>query len=331
MRLNIQYTFSPSLVRRLYVDQAREITSATIALVPACLTPVARQAALEAKLLPPYSSAPVAAAERYELTLQVADPVDEEPDQIRAIADAERLLLELVAATPQLEADWAAEQSRIAAEKAAAEAEKAETHAAAIEAIRDGGLDSLLRRSDGEWLSTWERDSSARNRQAMEALGSDCSGRATAEAHRRNDAERDERRGVDAAWIAEHAPDLVARHADGWLPEAELLARLRDHVLRDLAEEPRYQRLEKGDLVHADECYQADASYHVGDAEELTEEQYQRFQRLIRLSPEGATVEPREHAGWCSGCAARNVAQLRHSALVTVTVLGRTLSREYAL
>lgn len=353
--IKIRYSYTPDLVRNLYTEQSRRADDVTIELQDSQLTPAARAALLDGvgysygygetlrTILSEHSSLPqiVSLASQNLVGIAVPDPVGSEPDVTQAVRDAETLLVALAARAPDLRAAWDAASVRrgaVAAENSRLEEVERQEK---IAAVRGRGLDAILRRdNDGSWESTHRPDSYARIALVCEALGDDAYARADVEAATRNEAEaaalaakRTEQRVAATAWIAEHAPELAARHAEDLLPTEELLTHVRDQVFGTI-DAPRYTKITPADVWHSDECDEPDAQYLVEPATELTAEEYAVLVQIRIQAPEGATVEAREHRGWCDSCNSgerTNRDVVRRSALVTVTALGRTLSREYAL
>lgn len=141
--------------------------------------------------------------------------------------------------------------------------------------------------------------------------------------------EREQAEAIDA-WVAEYGDESVrARHAEGLLPRAELLAAVRDQVFVDLSELPRYVRLRADDVAHDNDCpYDADLTFEASEVEALSAETYAALLVVRERAPEGATVTPRVHVGSCDACSGRIE---RYSALVSLDWYGIRLSREYTL
>jgi hypothetical protein len=348
MKIEIKYTYSPTLVRTLFVEQARRVTEQTVVLEESELSPGARQSLLDAVgYLQSYGdSSPKFECNGATARLQplaefravdLADPLPVESESTKDVArvDAERFLRELVARAPTLRAEWAAELERRASAKAEKARLDAETRQRRVDEIRQRGIDALLARDKaGRWTSLYYPHSSELNQIEREALGADCCEVSEAEAKRRNEEEDAARRLEEATWIAAHAPELAARHTEGLLPEAELLAAVREHEF-GLLQLDRYQKITAADLWHSDDCYEARPDFDVHTAEvKLTAKEYETLCALRAAAPKDATVEVREHSGFCNGCNGEEWNEhdiVRRSALVTVQRLGRKLSREYAL
>ena len=352
MKLTLVYTYTPELTRQIYVARAHKVDGSRIELADSQLSPAARAAALDALAPCIYSGVqktvddkttgvqPLASCEH--LTLGVVALVGDEPTVTQAVEDAERILLAAVAASPRHLAAWEAELERRAAVRAAADADADAAEAALRARIEAAGLECCLRQIEGTWQDTYAPDSRETNDRKRAVLGADCYERAKAEAELRNAAleeaqasARATRRVEETAWIAQYANDLADRHAEGLLPDAELAERLRDHMFARLVDVPRYARLVRGDVNFTEECDpDATVSFDVEDADEMDAGEYARLRLIRQLAPGGASVQAREHSGSCDcrSCGDRkNTEVSRRSALVTLTVLGRQLSREYAL
>ena len=155
---------------------------------------------------------------------------------------------------------------------------------------------------------------------------------AKTEADRRNEIENTERTTTETAWITEHAPELLDRHREGFLPEAELLDRVRDVIFGAIVA-PRYSRIVDHEILFTENC-DPDAEYSADDAGELTAAEYAALQVIREQAGGGATVQACEHEGHC-GCqhcgSVDNTQVVRRSARVSVKWGGRILSREYGL
>ena len=137
-----------------------------------------------------------------------------------------------------------------------------------------------------------------------------------------------------AAWVVEHGSDgQRARQEAGVLGEDEALGALRDALFADV-EAPRYVRLDADDVPHDETCPDASPSYDVDDASAtypLTDGEFAAVAAIRQAAPQGATVTPRVHLGWCTDDQCNAGSVRRASALVALVWHGRVLSREYVL
>ena len=130
-------------------------------------------------------------------------------------------------------------------------------------------------------------------------------------------------------WVAEHgSANQQGRHALGLLPEQEVLDAIRSTAYAGLDQFARYDRIEVADLPHEDGCYQSDLDCETEPAEDLSAEEYDRFQAIREAMPEGGTITALDHSCVCTDCGA---ALVRSSAKVMITVGAICFSREYAL
>jgi hypothetical protein len=182
------------------------------------------------------------------------------------------------------------------------------------------------------------RDEYAAHRAQLQSIADQRNADAAREAAEREATKRREcaeQRANIVAWIVEHgSASMKAREAERLLPEKELLDAVREWLFAPLADFARYERLDDGDARHADDCYTgAPIVYQTEDADELTEDEYERLGALravARWLAEPAEVQAREHRVMCKqrGCPAET---LRRSVLVSIDWNGYPLSREYAL
>lgn len=150
----------------------------------------------------------------------------------------------------------------------------------------------------------------------------------------RDEAERLEREGRYATAVSEFVTvhctaNQQSRHAEGLLPEVELLTAIRDHAFAQLADFVRYSRLRASDLDHtADDC---ESRFDAQPLTALTAGEFETLAAIRDSAPEGSAVEPRVHSAWCTSdtCEARTVT--RHSIKATIDWHGREFSREFAL
>jgi hypothetical protein len=149
----------------------------------------------------------------------------------------------------------------------------------------------------------------------------------------RERAERREREAAELrAWIAEHAPDMLERFDDGFLPAGatELHDRMADVVFAALdAEGVPYTPIEDDDIEHSEDCCYQESEYRSEEASGLSRLEYEMLKTLRRAAPVGATVQPRLHTARCGSCAESVV--YRTGAVATMTVAGVKLRREFAL
>lgn len=295
--IKIQYTYTPDLVRNLYTEQSRRADGVTIELQESQLTPAARAALLDG----------VGYDYGYGDTRMILSAERASLPQIVSLASSRHVELAVpdpVGAEPDV-----------------------------TRAVRDAeALLVALAAHAPERRAAWDAESARRDAIAAEKARLEADARNAAEAAA-DAAKRAEQRVAATAWIAEHATDLAARHAEGLLPTPELLARVRDHVFAAI-DAPRYEKITRADLWHSDECCESAPEFVTEPATDLTAGEYETLVRVRTKAPEGATVGVREHRGWCDTCngGERNERDVvRRSALVTVTALGRTLSREYSL
>lgn len=161
--------------------------------------------------------------------------------------------------------------------------------------------------------------------------------RAEAEAKAKAEAER-----TEMEWLARYGTgNQRARHAEGLLPDEELLALVRGVVfggldyLADGTQRRRYQRLHVADHAHHEECSDSDrVTFNVEEAQSLTAEQYDALcevRALVASAPIPLVVEAREHVASCGGCPGTDDVRIRYSLHVSGTWAGRMISREYAL
>lgn len=206
--------------------------------------------------------------------------------------------------------------------------EDARRRSKALDEIAVGGVMSLLGDAYADDYLAWRRRVATHEQlAAAEALRLERQASAAMAAKLR--AEDDARQLT--AWIGAHGTtSQIARHAEGLLPEEELLTALRDWIFAGLSGETRYKKIHGAEVDHAGECYQPEYRFGSDPAAALDEDEYAALQRIKQLAPHGATVLARVHYGQCqSECCTTRV--VRCGALVAVTVLGRDLSREYAL
>ena len=193
------------------------------------------------------------------------------------------------------------------------------------------GVEGLLKNDGGTWvhteyiggasLSTWQE------RNASDVVN--LIAQANAEAGRRNDAEKQARIDLIDAWVAgKGTENQKGRHALGLLPQDEVLDAMRDEVFEALESFPRYEKIKKKDLEHAEYCDIRGITCDVSDAAALTAEQYDQFAAIQKAAPQGAHSAALEHECECSECDAKLT---RTSARVGVTIGAFTFTREYAL
>ncbi|MFZ3047158.1 MAG: hypothetical protein WA151_14700 [Desulfatirhabdiaceae bacterium] len=131
-----------------------------------------------------------------------------------------------------------------------------------------------------------------------------------------------------SAWVVEHGTDnQKKRFKEGFLPEDEIVYAIRDQAFAPLADEPRYEKLTKGDVCDSDEDWHHDVGFNVYDADKLSAEEFDKLESLRGIMPE-ATITPRMHIGECDECETR---VRRVSFKVTMVVGELTLTREYGM
>jgi hypothetical protein len=354
MNLLISYTYTPDLSRTIFVERAEHVTRVTLTVPLTQLSPRARSALLgvthvgyqyQARTLAlafdPPSLDVGCVPELFvpnrltQLAMEWPDPVDTEVNVARATQDVETLLVRAEAATPAILAAVGAARER-------AEAAKREQVEADIVSYLAAPLDVWLEEGDNKWRVDNYRPRLNLPRPLSELIALDPrlavrADEAKAEAERRNvarAAEAELRESRRTSWIEIHAPEFVPRWSEGLLPEKELLARVRDVVFAGLADWPRYVRIVDSDLWHDEHCMQAVPIYSTEDADELTADEYTALDTFRVQAPPGATVEAREHVGYCAGCNGdkRNDHDVvRRSVRVTVDWHGTSVSREYGL
>lgn len=143
-------------------------------------------------------------------------------------------------------------------------------------------------------------------------------------------------------------PDSRSRIDEGLMPEDEQLNILRDWLLQEFEIAKginRYKPLKSRDLAHNDECAYAQCEFSSHKLDQgLSEAEYKRLNEIretIKLveeqtktgafseSPSLTTkYELRVHMAECASCENQTS---RRSCLVTMTLYGHTVSREYAL
>lgn len=130
-----------------------------------------------------------------------------------------------------------------------------------------------------------------------------------------------------AAFLARASESLRKRHARGLLPEAALLASMRDEVFAPLSDLPRYQRLSNDEVRRAlDADGDADVSYSTDNADTASDDDIELLERVEALMP-GAKVALRVHTASIDGI---DENKQRYSVLVTVRAGAFDFSREYA-
>jgi hypothetical protein len=350
MKLTVEYTFTPQLTAQIYVERAERRAAAKITVQDTQLPPGARADALVALAVVQqyhYSyrtleiSPDVAAVDRRPaaeadtIWLDWPDPVSTEPTVEDAVRDAATALRLAAEAAPRVRAE-------LERRKLEAEAESARKRADAIEA--------LLAKPLGVWLigdPPHRRLESYRDRAGLPSATSALIELDPRLARRAEEAEEAalreneahlvlevERANAVKAWIAEHAPELAARHGEGLLPETELLERVRASVFAPLDFDfKRHEKITAADIEHG-ECEDSEPKFSAVKAEELTGEEFECFTAIREAAsemPQVTSVWPREHRGWCGRDNCDGGTTSRRSALVTVEWCGRRLSREYAL
>lgn len=129
------------------------------------------------------------------------------------------------------------------------------------------------------------------------------------------------------AFLARAPEALRKRAARGLLPEAELLAAMRDEAFAALAELPRYERLRDAYVrreLDADD--DAEVLYDVDDADSASDADLALIERIEAALPDAA-VTLRVHTGSIDGC---DETVTRYSVRVVRRVGEFEFSREYA-
>ena len=166
------------------------------------------------------------------------------------------------------------------------------------------------------------------------------------EAQQREDAEHEARKRAEAEAIEvarathvaavtvvvrEHGTQSqILRMQEGLLPEAEAEAVVHEHLFDCLADWPRYERMDSGDIEHAEGCYSDGAAVELegGKVSEVPEAPYERLCELRKLAGETVTIVPLIHRARCGGCEAETVS---YSARASIQWHGREYAHEYAL
>ena len=131
-----------------------------------------------------------------------------------------------------------------------------------------------------------------------------------------------------SAWVLQHGTyNQKARQELGFLPEDEVINCIRDQVFAPLNDFERYERITAADVCEC-EYGACDVEFEVGNATELTADQYTAYASIVKAAPEAANIQARVHKGKSERC---EVILIRCSVLVTVVVGEITLSREYTL
>lgn len=167
---------------------------------------------------------------------------------------------------------------------------------------------------------------------------------------------KEQRKALTSVWVAEHCDaETQARHAEGFLPEAEILDRVRKHVFAPFDKFERYARLTSADARHdrdSEGCNHCEArvGFSTHEADELTAAEYARLTEIrkvlaanfsearcvvanpaeLRVPLLSRKVEPREHRAECKGSSCPGPT-MRRSARVEIEWNGHSLVREYAL
>lgn len=143
----------------------------------------------------------------------------------------------------------------------------------------------------------------------------------------------DQRRDAQiAAWLSDEAPDAMRkRAARGLLPEADIVAAMRDAAYAPLADLPRFVRLTEADVrreLDADDY--AEIEFATRGAESAHDEDIALMERIEAALP-GCTCELIEHVGYLDGAAgADDPEMVRYSVRVSLTVGELQFTREYA-
>lgn len=154
--------------------------------------------------------------------------------------------------------------------------------------------------------------------------------RAAATAQREAEAKaKAERRTAQlAAWVNMAPLAIRKRAARGLLPEADIIAGIRDDVFAPLADLPRYERMSGADVrAHYADAYGERVEFATTDAESATDDDIALIERIEAALP-GCTCTLRVHSGWIGDDPDTSLD--RYSVRVEVTVGELTLSREYA-
>lgn len=177
------------------------------------------------------------------------------------------------------------------------------------------------------WLAQHEREVAAgREEHAKREAEAEAKAKALAAATRQREAQI-------AAWLAEHGTDAQRkRAARDLLPEAEVLAAMRDAAFAPLVELPRYRRLTDDDVRDGLDLHDGQAvEYTTRDSEAVSDATMALIERIETAMP-GCTVEPLDHVGYAADASGRDDPELVRQALrVTMTVGAITMSREYAV
>lgn len=150
--------------------------------------------------------------------------------------------------------------------------------------------------------------------------------RSQAELDRRLAAAKARQDQIDA-FLARAPESLRKRAARGLLPEADLIAAMRDEAFAAIAELPRYERLRDADVrreLDADD--DAEVSYDVDDADSASDADLALIE-LIEAALPDAAVTLRVHTGSIDGC---DETVTRYSVRVVRRVGEFEFSREYA-
>ncbi|MDO8597528.1 MAG: hypothetical protein Q7R45_13005 [Sulfuricaulis sp.] len=132
-------------------------------------------------------------------------------------------------------------------------------------------------------------------------------------------------------WLAEHAPEHVARYAEGFMDEGEI-----DNLIIEWAIPfVSFTRLQIDDLPHGEDCHSPSGVFRTDEDITISAETYTdlvALRTVVTSRWPGATVTPRRHTGRCDSLDCAGIAVHRYGALVRVEVWpGRTVTKEVAL
>lgn len=202
---------------------------------------------------------------------------------------------------------------------------------------------------NSEEAQRWEKDISVENDRRLKTAITDKVAKQAEE--KREEAKIDKRKEeaesilceAIAAFIGQHGDEAAkGRLKDNLLGRNDALDLIRQHLFASLDNVtvttaghesetyslPRYNRLRVSDIEHNVDCSDGSTgSWSTHEAESLSAHEWLELQTIRKVVPEGATVEPKMHAGVCDAC---DGTARRLGVLVTINWHGRKLSREYA-